>query len=310
MKHVTGLIGRDDLIEQVAREARKGRHLLLTGRPGIGKSTVLEAVLDRLIVRRELIVLHVTRASGQGPVSGNGARPAGKRAAETLGAGAGRRPRRPRPRRAGMGQAQAPGQPAQHPRPDRRHRPGPPRPPGPGAGRGGRSDRRHAHPGGVLAGGAGRRPTARLRQREAQERGPAVVEAGRDRSAALAHRARAGDRPDLPEPDRHPGGIPGAVRGPRGSAGQRQPAGPGRPAGRQRERAGGGQGADSRAAPRGRGALLRLHPGDDRGAGLGDRRALSGHRHRRHRAVHLRRDAGGGGHLVRVFLFRGAGRAN
>ena len=49
MKHVTGLIGRDELIERVTREARKGRHLLLTGRPGIGKSTVLEAVLDRLI---------------------------------------------------------------------------------------------------------------------------------------------------------------------------------------------------------------------------------------------------------------------
>ena len=46
MRHVTGLIGRDDLIENIAREARKGRHLLLTGRPGIGKSSVLEAVLE------------------------------------------------------------------------------------------------------------------------------------------------------------------------------------------------------------------------------------------------------------------------
>ncbi len=66
MKHVTGLIGRDDLIEQVAREARKGRHLLLTGRPGIGKSSVLEAVLDRLIVRRDLIVLHVNEHQAKG----------------------------------------------------------------------------------------------------------------------------------------------------------------------------------------------------------------------------------------------------
>ena len=66
MKHVTGLLGRDDLIEQVAREARKGRHLLLTGRPGIGKSTVLEAVLDRLIVRRDLIVLHVNEHQAKG----------------------------------------------------------------------------------------------------------------------------------------------------------------------------------------------------------------------------------------------------
>ena len=66
MKHITGLIGRDELIEQVAREARKGRHLLLTGRPGIGKSAVLEAVIDRLLVRRELIVLHLTEHQAKG----------------------------------------------------------------------------------------------------------------------------------------------------------------------------------------------------------------------------------------------------
>ena len=29
MKLITGLIGRDDRVEQIAREARKGRHLLL-----------------------------------------------------------------------------------------------------------------------------------------------------------------------------------------------------------------------------------------------------------------------------------------
>ena len=66
MKHVTGLIGRDDLIERVTREARKGRHLLLTGRPGIGQSTVLEAVLDRLIVRRDLVILHVNEHQAKG----------------------------------------------------------------------------------------------------------------------------------------------------------------------------------------------------------------------------------------------------
>jgi len=33
MRHVTGLVGRDELIEKIAREARKGRHLLLTGPP-------------------------------------------------------------------------------------------------------------------------------------------------------------------------------------------------------------------------------------------------------------------------------------
>ena len=66
MKHITGLIGRDELVERVAREARKGRHVLLTGRPGIGKSTILEAVLDRLIVRRDLIVLHVNEHQAKG----------------------------------------------------------------------------------------------------------------------------------------------------------------------------------------------------------------------------------------------------
>ncbi|MBK8535212.1 MAG: ATP-binding protein [Candidatus Competibacteraceae bacterium] len=40
-KDLTGLIGRDELIEKVAREAPKGRHLLLTGPVGIGKSAVL-----------------------------------------------------------------------------------------------------------------------------------------------------------------------------------------------------------------------------------------------------------------------------
>ena len=50
MKAITGLIGRDDRIETIAREARKGRHLLLTGRVGIGKSAVLAAVVISLRV--------------------------------------------------------------------------------------------------------------------------------------------------------------------------------------------------------------------------------------------------------------------
>jgi energy-coupling factor transporter ATP-binding protein EcfA2 len=67
MKHVTGLIGRDELIERVAREARKGRHLLLVGPVGIGKSAVLEAAIDRLLVRQARVVLHLHdhQAKGQ-----------------------------------------------------------------------------------------------------------------------------------------------------------------------------------------------------------------------------------------------------
>lgn len=66
MKHITGLIGRNDLIDQVAREARKGRHILLTGPVGVGKSIVLEAVLDRLIARRHLTILHVNEHQAKG----------------------------------------------------------------------------------------------------------------------------------------------------------------------------------------------------------------------------------------------------
>lgn len=66
MRHITGLIGREELIEKITREARKGRHLLLTGPVGVGKSTILEAVIDRLIVRRDLIVLHVNEHQAKG----------------------------------------------------------------------------------------------------------------------------------------------------------------------------------------------------------------------------------------------------
>ncbi len=48
MKDITGLIGRDALVEKAAQEVRKGRHVLLTGPVGVGKSAVLEAVIDRL----------------------------------------------------------------------------------------------------------------------------------------------------------------------------------------------------------------------------------------------------------------------
>jgi energy-coupling factor transporter ATP-binding protein EcfA2 len=67
MKPLTGLIGREDLVEKIAREARKGRHLLLVGPVGIGKSAVLEAALDRLLVRQARVVLHVHdhQAKGQ-----------------------------------------------------------------------------------------------------------------------------------------------------------------------------------------------------------------------------------------------------
>ena len=60
MKLITGLIGRDDRVEQIAREARKGRHLILTGPVGIGKSAVLEAVIERLLLRQNRTCLLYT----------------------------------------------------------------------------------------------------------------------------------------------------------------------------------------------------------------------------------------------------------
>ena len=48
MRDITGLIGRENLVEKAAQEVRKGRYVLLTGRVGVGKSSVLEAILERL----------------------------------------------------------------------------------------------------------------------------------------------------------------------------------------------------------------------------------------------------------------------
>ncbi len=45
MQRVTGLIGRDELVKQIVREIKKGKHVVLTGSVGIGKSVVLEAAL-------------------------------------------------------------------------------------------------------------------------------------------------------------------------------------------------------------------------------------------------------------------------
>jgi energy-coupling factor transporter ATP-binding protein EcfA2 len=53
MRDITGLIGRDNLVEKAAQEVRKGRHVILTGQVGIGKSSVLEAILARLERRRD-----------------------------------------------------------------------------------------------------------------------------------------------------------------------------------------------------------------------------------------------------------------
>lgn len=52
MREVTGLIGRENLVEKATQEVRKGRHILLTGQVGVGKSSVLNAILEHLERRR------------------------------------------------------------------------------------------------------------------------------------------------------------------------------------------------------------------------------------------------------------------
>ncbi len=48
MQDITGFIGREALIERAAQEVKKGRHVILTGQVGIGKSAVLAAIIERL----------------------------------------------------------------------------------------------------------------------------------------------------------------------------------------------------------------------------------------------------------------------
>jgi len=52
MKAITGLIGREDLVDKALKEIKKGRHVLLTGATGVGKSALLETLLERLERRR------------------------------------------------------------------------------------------------------------------------------------------------------------------------------------------------------------------------------------------------------------------
>lgn len=56
MKRITGLIGRDELVIDIVREIRKEKHVLLTGRTGIGKSRVLEAAIKRIERRQDELI--------------------------------------------------------------------------------------------------------------------------------------------------------------------------------------------------------------------------------------------------------------
>ncbi|MGY6217379.1 ATP-binding protein [Methylolobus aquaticus] len=65
MHRITGVVGRDELIDTIRREIGKGKHVLVTGAVGIGKSTVLNAALDVIPDRRTVIRLLDHQAKGQ-----------------------------------------------------------------------------------------------------------------------------------------------------------------------------------------------------------------------------------------------------
>lgn len=66
MDDIVGLIGREELVDDLVAEIRKGKHVILAGPVGIGKSAVLRAALDKTADRIELLIkLHDHQAKGQ-----------------------------------------------------------------------------------------------------------------------------------------------------------------------------------------------------------------------------------------------------
>lgn len=66
MDEIVGLQGRDEVVADLVAEIRKGKHVIVTGAVGIGKSAVLRAALERAQGKVELIIrLHDHQAKGQ-----------------------------------------------------------------------------------------------------------------------------------------------------------------------------------------------------------------------------------------------------
>ena len=70
MDKITGLIGRDELVATVVAEIKKGKHVILTGPVGVGKSAVLRAALEKIEGKRlqdqsVLLALNDHQAKGQ-----------------------------------------------------------------------------------------------------------------------------------------------------------------------------------------------------------------------------------------------------
>lgn len=66
MDKIVGLLGRDDVVTDLVAEIRKGKHVILIGPVGIGKSAVLRAALAKAADKIDLLItLHDHQAKGQ-----------------------------------------------------------------------------------------------------------------------------------------------------------------------------------------------------------------------------------------------------
>ncbi len=66
MNKIVGLFGRDDVVDNLISEIRKGKHVILTGPVGIGKSALLWEALEQISHKiGSLIKLHDHQAKGQ-----------------------------------------------------------------------------------------------------------------------------------------------------------------------------------------------------------------------------------------------------
>ena len=66
MDSIVGLVGRDEVVADLVAEIRKGKHVILTGAIGIGKSAVLRKALDLVSSKiGEVIRLYDHQAKGQ-----------------------------------------------------------------------------------------------------------------------------------------------------------------------------------------------------------------------------------------------------
>ncbi len=65
MSQICGLVGRDVLIDNIRKELKKGKHVLLHGEIGIGKSDVMQEAISRLPDRKTIVDIEDHQTKGQ-----------------------------------------------------------------------------------------------------------------------------------------------------------------------------------------------------------------------------------------------------